>query len=408
MTVASTQVNGLGALRHQVANQGTITMYLRPSGAALYPGSAVCHQVGSALAESPTSTTPKTNLVSVGTVILGVNAGPITPGASSDPTTGGALDVNGNLQYVSVAPFGRTGYFVSGTGADAITYSNLDQPCYWIDDNTLALTDGGGTRSFAGWVDDVPATGQWKGYVVLRTELDTRGLYELYSAGQAASGTQDDSAAYVMTNLPAGTFAAGVWTATATGALNTTQDGLTVAPAAGDKVIFPPGTITTLVVSAANSGPYECVTPGATGVKAVYARPARFAHSSIITPGTKWKVTLGGATTFSGTTWRCDPTTAIKVVGTDDPVMFPERVVVQKTCSSGTATIATVPLRAAGKFSVTCDYNGGTPAATTTTIQASTQTAGAIGTASIVIQEQSVLGTAPGTGSATCAVTITQ
>ncbi len=88
--------------------------------------------------------------------------------------------------------------------------------------------------------------------------------------------------------------------------------------------------------------------------------------------------------------------------------MFPERVVVQKTCASGTATIATVPLRAAGLFSVTCDFNGGAPAATATTIQATTQTAGAIGTASIIIFECVALGTTVGTGTSHAAVTIIQ
>jgi hypothetical protein len=300
--------------------------------------------------------------------------------------------------------------FATGTGANQIKAQHVDQPCFAFDDNTVYLTDLGGTLPFAGFVDAVASTGT--NPVTIRMGEDQRVLYALFSAAGFDPGgvsvTQDDSVSYAMTNLPAGTFSGGVWTATATGAINTTQDGLTVAPAAGDKVMFPPGTLTTLVVSAANSGPYECVVPGATGVKAVYQRTAKFAHGAIITPGTRVRVTLGGATTFSGTVWRCDPTTAAKVVGTDDPVMFPERVVVQKTLGSGTATIATVPLRAAGKFGVYIDFNGGTPAATTTSIQASTQTPGALGTASIVLQEQSVLGTLVNTGSAQCAVTILQ
>ncbi len=395
-------VLGLGVSRHQIAARGVIPFQPRAS-QVFQPGSAVVHRIGAALAEVPTA---RTDLVSLGTFV-GLTT--FTASSTAD-SNGGAVDPVTLLpQVITIHPFDRTGYFTSALSGDLITYANIDQPCFWVDDDTLALTDRGGTLSFAGIVDDVIAAGPWKGYVVLRSNLETRALYELYSASEATPGvTSDDTVSYVMTNLPAGAFAAGVWTATSTGALNTTQDGLTVAPAVGDKVLFPPGTITTQVVTGAQSGPYECVTAGAVGVKAVYQRTAKFAHGATITPGTKVKVTLGGATTFSGTTWRADPTAANKVVDTDDPVMFPERVIVQKSCSSGTATIATVPLRAAGKFAVLCDWNGGSPAATATTIQATTQTPGAIGTASIIIFECVALGTTVGTGTGAAAVTVLQ
>lgn len=407
MSVSDVQANlpnPVGIGRHDIAGRGKIVIQPRAS-AVFQNGSACVHRDGVSLAEVPLSASPRTDLVS-----LGRYEGESTFTASSTAdSSGGALNTDGSRQSITLTPWSDvgTGWFATGKTTNQILEANVDQPCFWYDDDTLYLTDLAGTLSFAGFVAAIePTTGR----VAVKNSEIIRSLYILLSAGETPGPaiTSDDSVSYVMTNLPAGAFVAGVWTATATGALNTTQDGLTVAPAVGDKVIFPPGTITTQVVTAAQSGPYECVVAGATGVKAVYQRTARFAHGAIITPGTKVKVTLGGGTTFSGTTWRCDPTTAIKVVDTDDPVMFPERVVVQKTCGSGTATIATVPLRAAGKFSVTCDFNGGTPAATATTIQASTQTPGAIGTASIVIQEQSVLGTAPGTGTATCAVTITQ
>lgn len=392
----------IGLTRHHREGLGAQSFQPR-AGVSFDPGALVVARAGSNLAEIPDPANPRTDLVLLGTF---VGTYVFTASSTAD-SGGGSLDANGHPETVTVQPLSAegTGDFSTGTGANQITVANRDQPVFIYDNDTFYLTDLGGTLSWGGFVADVLDNGK----VMVKHSSALRAFYEVYSAGQAAAGaTQDDSALYAMTNLPAGTFSGGVWTATATGAISTTQDGLTVAPAVGDKVIFPPGTLTTLVVSAANSGPYECVQVGATGVKAIYARPAKFAHGATITPGTRWRCTLGGATTFGGTTWRCDPTTAAKVVGTDDPLMFPERVIVQKTCSSGTATIATVPLRAAGKFSVTCDYNGGTPAATTTSIQASTQTPGALGTASIVIQEQSVLGTLVNTGTATCAVTIIQ
>jgi hypothetical protein len=45
----------------------------------------------------------------------------------------------------------------SGTGADAITEANIGAPAYIIDDNTVGLTSGGGTRSLAGTIFDIDA-----------------------------------------------------------------------------------------------------------------------------------------------------------------------------------------------------------------------------------------------------------
>lgn len=46
-------------------------------------------------------------------------------------------------------------------GADAITQADLMQTCYIADDQTLAKTDGGGTRSAAGKVIRLDADGVW-------------------------------------------------------------------------------------------------------------------------------------------------------------------------------------------------------------------------------------------------------
>ena len=53
----------------------------------------------------------------------------------------------------------RRGTFAwnSGAGADAITEANIGQTAYIIDDNTVGLTSGGGTRSVAGVIFDIDA-----------------------------------------------------------------------------------------------------------------------------------------------------------------------------------------------------------------------------------------------------------
>jgi len=42
--------------------------------------------------------------------------------------------------------------FANGTAGDAIAQANAGQPCYIIDDQTVGLTDGSATRSFAGTI----------------------------------------------------------------------------------------------------------------------------------------------------------------------------------------------------------------------------------------------------------------
>lgn len=57
----------------------------------------------------------------------------------------------------------RPGIFRYGNSAstDAITIAEIGKPCYIVDDETVAKTDGTGTRSIAGFVADVDANGVW-------------------------------------------------------------------------------------------------------------------------------------------------------------------------------------------------------------------------------------------------------
>lgn len=403
MSVAAIQANlpnPIGITRHDIAGNGKIVIQPRAS-AVFQNGSAVCHRDGVQLAEVPLASAPMTSLVSLGRY---EGDSTFTASATAD-ANGGALNTDGSKQSITITPISAvgTGWFATGTGANQIVEANIDQPCFWFDDDTLYLTDMGGTLSFAGFIAAIdPVTNR----IAVKSSELMRSLYTLFSAGENAGAnvTMDDSARAVATNLPAGAFANGVWTATATGALPT-QDGLTIA--LDDKVVFPLGTLTTQVVSAANSGPYQCTTVGATGVKAVFTRTSRFANGSAISSPTNVRVN-GEGTIYKNTTWVAKPVAPGKIVGTDDPLMFPAEMNVPGTCVLGTFTVSSIPLRGAGLFFVGVDYTGGTPAATTTTLQASTQTPGGIGTASIVVQEQVHLGTAVTTGTATATVIVRQ
>lgn len=51
--------------------------------------------------------------------------------------------------------------FANSAAGDAIAQANVGGPCYIVNDQTVALTDGNGTRSFAGAVIQVDSDGVW-------------------------------------------------------------------------------------------------------------------------------------------------------------------------------------------------------------------------------------------------------
>ena len=55
----------------------------------------------------------------------------------------------------------RRGCFAMKHGADPVTLADVCSPCYLVDDQTIAKTDGAGTRSQAGIVRDVDSASVW-------------------------------------------------------------------------------------------------------------------------------------------------------------------------------------------------------------------------------------------------------
>lgn len=51
--------------------------------------------------------------------------------------------------------------FANSASADAITRAEIGDPAYVVDDQTVAKTNGSGTRSQAGIIRDVDAQGVW-------------------------------------------------------------------------------------------------------------------------------------------------------------------------------------------------------------------------------------------------------
>lgn len=105
-------------------------------------------------------------LVYAGAMVMRNAAGYLTKGATATGSvgvgraearaTGGAAAGDVDLDY-------RPGIFRFANSAttDLIGITEIGKPCYVVDDQTVAKTDGTATRSLAGFVEGVDALGVW-------------------------------------------------------------------------------------------------------------------------------------------------------------------------------------------------------------------------------------------------------
>jgi hypothetical protein len=366
----------------------TGTVILRPSPRGLkirqslpsityYGGWLVGRRRGSQYLEVPLSATPRPDLIIEG-VTEYIEAPPFTASSTTD-SGGGAVDpitLQPQNMRVVTAP---TGPFDTGTGTHKITPSDLGRSAFVFDNHTLYRDDLNGQLPRGGTIDKVePFGSSYQVWIV----FDNRG--DQYSATGVDAPPANVSVRCVMTALPAYTASGGTITVTATGALGT-QDGVTLAN--GDEVWLPEyaGTANSSVnVSAANSGPYEVVNKGGTGVQAVLRRPSWWAHGAPIPNGAEVKVAEG--TLFGRSVWDVGAASGT-VIGTDDPSAYPREVIQQVTLSSSALAITNVPIRDAAK--TVCDgvliTAGGTTTSTVDYRSIAAATPGPIGTATITI-----------------------
>lgn len=296
----------------------------------------------------------------------------------------------------TVAGFGAAGalnveihagvFYFTNDSTNPVTNASRGKYVYAVDDNTVGTSDLGGTLPLAGYVIDVPASGAPE-YLKVAVAVGLARPDALDP--ELASSSASFKARGVAANLAALTFTGGTFTANANGAL-ATQDGLTIA--ANQILIFPTGTITTGVVSAANSGPWIITSVGGASAKVTGIRPDWWPQGGAIIPGSVIRVAAG--TLFGGTEWASFADVSL-FIGTDDPALYPRQVTQQVTLAAGTKTISNVPIFATTRLGLAIALVGGTPDATTTGINfriTSGRTAGGIGTAAAIIDAQAVLG----------------
>lgn len=130
----------LTADRNTVSRKGDDFEYPVAAATKIYAGSMVGFNAGAAYAtKAVTSTTLK-----------GVKVAQ----ELADNSAGAAGDINVKVRKGCFR-------FANSAAGDAITLADVGSDCYVVDDQTVAKTNGTGTRSVAGKVADVDAAGVW-------------------------------------------------------------------------------------------------------------------------------------------------------------------------------------------------------------------------------------------------------
>jgi len=100
--------------------------------------------------------------------LVAINAaGLAVPGSTSTTLRGagsalhGVNNMGGADGAIRVRLDKRPACFANSAAADAITLADIGKDCFIVDDQTVAKTDGAGTRCIAGKVFDVDADGVW-------------------------------------------------------------------------------------------------------------------------------------------------------------------------------------------------------------------------------------------------------
>jgi len=112
-----------------------------------------------------------TKTIYAGALVARDAGGYATPGATATGLLGlGRAESNvdnaaGSDGEVSVDVGKGVFLFSNSTGADEITSADIGSDCYIVDDQTVAATDGTGTRSVAGTVFDVDPDGVWVRFI---------------------------------------------------------------------------------------------------------------------------------------------------------------------------------------------------------------------------------------------------
>ena len=106
-------------------------------------------------------------LVHAGALLVLDASGNATPGETATTLTAAGrakdrVDNTGGAAGDEQVPYDKgVFHYKNSAAADEITRAEIGDDCYIVDDETVAKTDGTGTRSIAGKIDEIDANGVW-------------------------------------------------------------------------------------------------------------------------------------------------------------------------------------------------------------------------------------------------------
>lgn len=216
---------------------------------------------------------------------------------------------------------GRIVGLQNSAGVDEITDDHLGQIVFAVDDNTVAATDGGGTRSPAGYFEGFEDFAGTEAICITVPEPFEASIARLQGV-EATSRSVRGVVVADVADLDAFTVAG--------------NDGLTYA--AGQLVLLANQT------AADEDGPYVVGTVAA-GV-APLTRPSWWADGSVQGRGAEFRVNEG--TAWNGTVWYATRA-GLVTVGTSEPEFYPRRhSVTTGAMVAGVISVSTMWLRTGG------------------------------------------------------------
>lgn len=93
-----------------------------------------------------------------GHAVAGSTATGLTYVGRAEESVDNSAGADGGL---SITVRRKTAFKWKNAAADLVSQANLLKPCYIVDDETVAATDGTGTRSVAGTVIGIDSDGVW-------------------------------------------------------------------------------------------------------------------------------------------------------------------------------------------------------------------------------------------------------
>lgn len=299
--------------------------------------------------------------------VVGIAEAPVVTGGATDGavrmsvlTDGIFLLTNGTYAVLDSTPFGTV--------------------LYAEDDNHVGL--GGTSTTIAGRFMGIQDDGLVRVFITNKAS---------WFDANAADGINVAAARPYFARFVFTTTAVASYTGTGTNTLTAgsnaalvAQDGVT--PAVGDVCILQGGTLGSLAITAADTGPWVVTALGSASAKFVLSRPTWWQTGSVVPTSQSINVGPEG-TLFHNSTWTSTASPGC-VIGTTDPAMYPDRVTQRVTLASSTATVNNVPIFSATVSLVTAEFCGANSGSTTSTVGYGTivaPTPGYIGTASTVV-----------------------